>query len=117
MRGPNGKGHCRVAITDSYLNENSKLQEQAQEEEKNHYKKNSFTDKIKKLTSQFSPNNISEEELYKKFNASMTSVNIRWETIIEYAFLFIGFKNRKKYMNFFFFFFLFYFINILIFLF
>jgi len=93
MRGPNGKGHCRVAITDSYLNENLKLQEQVQEEEKNHYKKNSFTDKIKKLTSQFSPNNISEEELYKKFNASMTSVNIRWETIIENLY------NYAKEMN------------------
>jgi len=85
MRGPNGKGHCRVAITDSYLNENLQLQEQKQEQEqeKNHVKKNSLTYKIRRLTSQFSPSNIPEEELYKKFNASMTSVNIRWETIVE----------------------------------
>ncbi|ORX61013.1 hypothetical protein BCR36DRAFT_341161 [Piromyces finnis] len=86
MRGPNGKGHCRVAITDSYLNENLELKEKIQEKEKNHYKKNSFTDKIKKLTSQFSPNNIPEEELYNKFNASMTSVNVRWETVIEHLY-------------------------------
>jgi len=83
MRGPNGKGHCRVAITDSYLNENLELKEKMQEQERNHHKKNSFTDRIKKLTSQFSPNNIPEEELYKKFNASMTSVNVRWETVVE----------------------------------
>jgi len=95
MRGPNGKGHCRVAITDSYLNENLQLQEQMQEQEelKNHAKKNSFTYKIKRLTSQFSPNNIPEEELYKKFNASMTSVNIRWETIVEHLY------NYAKRMN------------------
>ncbi|OUM65214.1 hypothetical protein PIROE2DRAFT_60197 [Piromyces sp. E2] len=86
MRGPNGKGHCRVAITDSYLNENLELKEKMQEQERNHYKKNSFTDKIKKLTSQFSPNNIPEEELYKKFNASMTSVNVRWETVVEHLY-------------------------------
>jgi len=89
MRGPNGKGHCRVAITDSYLHENEQLQkqqEQEQENERNHTKKNSFTEKIKKFTNQFSPNNIPEEELYKKFNASMTSVNIRWETIVEHLY-------------------------------
>jgi len=88
MRGPNGKGHCRVAITDSYLNENLQLQEQKQEQEqeKNHVKKNSLTYKIRRLTSQFSPSNIPEEELYKKFNASMTSVNIRWETIVEHLY-------------------------------
>jgi len=95
MRGPNGKGHCRVAITDSYLNENLQLQEQKQEQEqeKNHIKKNSFTYKIRRLTSQFSPSNIPEEELYKKFNASMTSVNIRWETIVEHLY------NYAKKMN------------------